>query len=209
MKQILKIIKNDNPVFVLMLGLCSSLAVTTKVESAVLMGFSVFIVLLFSEIVSSLIKNLVPDNVKIPVYIVIIGTFVTILELLLKEFVNPLYNALSIYLPLIVVNCIVLGRVLSVSTKSSVKESIKDSIGISLGYTLALFLISIFREVLGSNTITLIDSLSEITNFKLIINVFPENSLIPMSFMTSPAGAFIVLGILMALFNIGGKNESN
>lgn len=209
MKQILKIIKNDNPVFVLMLGLCSSLAVTTKVESAVLMGFSVFIVLLFSEIVSSLIKNLVPDNVKIPVYIVIIGTFVTILELLLKEFVNPLYNALSIYLPLIVVNCIVLGRVLLVSTKSSVKESIKDSIGISLGYTLALFLISIFREVLGSNTITLIDSLSEITNFKLIINVFPENSLIPMSFMTSPAGAFIVLGILMALFNIGGKNESN
>lgn len=209
MRQILKIIKNDNPVFVLMLGLCSSLAVTTKVESAVLMGFSVFIVLLFSEIVSSLIKNLVPDNVKIPVYIVIIGTFVTILELLLKEFVNPLYNALSIYLPLIVVNCIVLGRVLSVSTKSSVKESIKDSIGISLGYTLALFLISIFREVLGSNTITLIDSLSEITNFKLIINVFPENSLIPMSFMTSPAGAFIVLGILMALFNIGGKNESN
>lgn len=209
MRQILKIIKNDNPVFVLMLGLCSSLAVTTKVENAVLMGFSVFIVLLFSEIVSSLIKNLVPDNVKIPVYIVIIGTFVTILELLLKEFVNPLYNALSIYLPLIVVNCIVLGRVLSVSTKSGVKESIKDSIGISLGYTLALFLISIFREVLGSNTITLIDSLSEITNFKLIINVFPENSLIPMSFMTSPAGAFIVLGILMALFNIGGKNESN
>ena len=209
MKQILKIIKNDNPVFVLMLGLCSSLAVTTKVENAVLMGLSVFIVLLFSEIVSSLMKNLVPDNVKIPVYIVIIGTFVTILELLLKEFVNPLYNALSIYLPLIVVNCIVLGRVLSVSTKSGVKESIKDSIGISLGYTLALFLIAIFREVLGSNTITLIDSLSEITNFKLIINVFPENSLIPMSFIASPAGAFIVLGILMALFNIGGKNESN
>jgi len=209
MKQILKIIKNDNPVFVLMLGLCSSLAVTTKVENAILMGFSVFIVLLFSEIVSSLIKNLVPDNVKIPVYIVIIGTFVTILELLLKEFINPLYNALSIYLPWIVVNCIVLGRVLSVSTKNNVKESIKDSIGISIGYTLALFLIAIFREVLGSNTITLIDSLSEITNFKLIINVFPENSLIPMSFMASPAGAFIVLGILMALFNIGGKNESN
>ena len=209
MKQILKIIKNDNPVFVLMLGLCSSLAVTTKVENAVLMGLSVFIVLLFSEIVSSLMKKLVPDNVKIPVYIVIIGTFVTILELLLKEFVNPLYNALSIYLPLIVVNCIVLGRVLSVSTNSGVKESIKDSIGISIGYTLALFLIAIFREVLGSNTITLIDSLSGITNFKLIINVFPENSLIPMSFMASPAGAFIVLGILMALFNIGGKNESN
>lgn len=210
MKQILKIIKNENPIFVLMLGLCSSLAVTTKVENAFLMGISVFIVLLFSEIVSCMIKKVVPDNVKIPVYIVIIGTFVTILEIILKEYINPLYNALSIYLPLIVVNCIVLGRVLSVSTKSNIKTSIKDSIGISMGYTLALILISLFREVLGNNTITLIDSLSEITNFKLIINVFPENSLIPMSFMISPAGAFIVLGILMALFNhIGGKNESN
>lgn len=210
MKQILKIIKNENPIFVLMLGLCSSLAVTTKVENAFLMGISVFIVLLFSEIVSCMIKKVVPDNVKIPVYIVIIGTFVTILEILLKEYINPLYNALSIYLPLIVVNCIVLGRVLSVSTKSNIKTSIKDSIGISIGYTLALILIALFREILGNNTITLIDSLSEITNFKLIINVFPENSLIPMSFMISPAGAFIVLGILMALFNhIGGKNESN
>lgn len=210
MKQILKIIKNENPIFVLMLGLCSSLAVTTKLENAFLMGLSVFIVLLFSEIVSSIMKKIVPDNVKIPVYIVIIGTFVTILEVILKEYINPLYNALSIYLPLIVVNCIVLGRVLSVSTKSNVKTSIKDSIGISIGYTLALILIALFREILGSNTITLIDSLSEITNFKLIINVFPKNNLIPMSFMTSPAGAFIVLGILMALFNyIGGKNESN
>ena len=210
MKQILKIIKNENPIFVLMLGLCSSLAVTTKVENAFLMGISVFIVLLFSEIVSCMIKKVVPDNVKIPVYIVIIGTFVTILEIILKEYINPLYNALSIYLPLIVVNCIVLGRVLSVSTKSNIKTSIKDSIGISMGYMLALILIALFREILGNNTITLIDSLSEITNFKLIINVFPENSLIPMSFMISPAGAFIILGILMALFNhIGGKNESN
>ena len=209
MKQILKIIKNENPIFVLMLGLCSTLAVTTKVENAYLMGLSVFIVLLFSEIIVSIIKKFVPDNVKIPVYIVIIGTFVTILEIVLKEYINPLYNALSIYLPLIVVNCIVLGRVLSVSSKSSVKTSIKDSIGISIGYTLALILIALVREVLGSNTITLIDSLSEITNFKLIINVLPKNDLIPMSFMTSPAGAFIVLGILMALFNKGGKHESN
>lgn len=210
MKQILKIVKNENPIFVLMLGLCSSLAVTTKVENAFLMGISVFIVLLFSEIVSCMMKRIVPDNIKIPVYIVIIGTFVTILEILLKEYINPLYNALSIYLPLIVVNCIVLGRVLSVSTKSNIKTSIKDSIGISMGYTFALILISLFREILGNNTITLIDSLSEITNFKLIINVFPENSLIPMSFMISPTGAFIVLGILMALFNyIGGKNESD
>ncbi len=210
MRQILKIIKNDNPIFVLMLGLCSSLAVTTKVENAYLMGLSVFIVLLFSEIVSSLIKKIVPENVKIPVYIVIIGTFVTILEMVLKEYINPLYNALSIYLPLIVVNCIVLGRVLSVSSKSNVRTSIKDSIGISIGYTLALILISLFREVLGSNSITLIDSLSEITNFKLIFTVFPKNNLIPMNILASPAGAFIILGLLMALFKyVGGKHESN
>ena len=210
MRQILKIIKNDNPIFVLMLGLCSSLAVTTKVENAYLMGLSVFIVLLFSEIVSSLMKKIVPENVKIPVYIVIIGTFVTILEMVLKEYINPLYNALSIYLPLIVVNCIVLGRVLSVSSKSNVRTSIKDSIGISIGYTLALILISLFREVLGSNSITLIDSLSEITNFKLIFTVFPKNNLIPMNILASPAGAFIILGLLMALFKyVGGKHESN
>lgn len=210
MRQILKIIKSDNPIFVLMLGLCSSLAVTTKVENAYLMGLSVFIVLLFSEIVSSLIKKIVPENVKIPVYIVIIGTFVTILEMVLKEYINPLYNALSIYLPLIVVNCIVLGRVLSVSSKSNVRTSIKDSIGISIGYTLALILISLFREVLGSNSITLIDSLSEITNFKLIFTVFPKNNLIPMNILASPAGAFIILGLLMALFKyVGGKHESN
>jgi len=194
-----------------MLGLCSSLAVTTKVENAYLMGLSVFIVLLFSEIVVSLIKKLVPDNIKIPVYIVIIGTFVTLLEMVLKEYINPLYQSLSIYLPLIVVNCIVLGRVLSVSSKSNLKTSIKDAIGISLGYMLALILIALLREVLGNNTITLVDSLSNITNFKVIINVFPKNNIIPMSFMTSPSGAFIILGLLMALFNkIGGeKNESN
>ena len=210
MKQILKIMKNDNPIFVLMLGLCSSLAVTTKVENAILMGLSVLVILLFSEIVASIIKKLVPDNVKIPVYIVIIGTFVTILEIVLKEYIHPLYEALSIYLPLIVVNCIVLGRVLSVSTRNNVRTSIKDAFGIGFGYALSLLVISLFREVLGNNTITLIDSLSKFTNFKLIIHVFPNNNLIPMSFLISPAGAFIILGILMALFKkVGSKNESN
>ncbi len=210
MKQILKIVKSDNPIFVLMLGLCSSLAVTTKVENAFLMGLCVIIVLLFSEIIASIIKKLVPDNVKIPVYIVIIGTFVTILEIILDKYIHSLYEALSIYLPLIVVNCIVLGRVLSVASKSNLKTSIKDSLGIGLGYTISLLAISLVREIIGSNSITLIDSLSEITGFKLVVNVFPKNNLIPMSFVSSPAGAFIILGILMALFKkVGTKNESN
>lgn len=210
MKQILKIMKNDNPIFVLMLGLCSSLAVTNKFENAYLMGISVLIILLFSEIVASIIQKLVPDNVKIPVYIVIIGTFVTILEIILDKYIHPLYEALSIYLPLIVVNCIVLGRVLSVASKSNLRTSIKDALGVGLGYMVSLLCIALFREILGSNSITIIDSLSELTNFKLIINIFPKNNLIPMSFMTSPAGAFIILGILMALFKkVGNKDESH
>ena len=203
----MKLLKGNNPIFVLMLGLCSSLAITTKVENAYLMGLSVFIVLFFSELISSIIKKYVNENVKIPVYIVVIATFVTILEIVLHKYVLPLYNALSIYLPLIVVNCIVLGRVLSVASKKDIKTSIKDSISVSLGYTFALILIALFREVLGNNTITLIDSISEITNFKLIINVFPNNMLLPMPFLLTPGGAFIVLGILMAF--LGGKNESN
>lgn len=210
MKQILKIMKNDNPIFVLMLGLCSSLAVTTKVEDAILMGICVITVLLFSEIVASIIKKLIPDNVKIPVYIVIIGTFVTILEIVLDKYIHPLYEALGIYLPLIVVNCIVLGRVLSVASKSSLKTSIKDSLGIGFGYTVSLLVIALVREVIGSNSITIIDSLSEIMGFKLVLNIFPKNNLIPMSFISSPAGAFIILGILMALFKkVGKKDESN
>lgn len=212
MKQILNGIRNENPIFVLMLGLCSSLAITTKVENAYLMGLCVAVVLLFSNIVISLIRKIVPENVKIPVYIMIIGTFVTILELLLKTYVTPLYDVLGIYLPLIVVNCIVLGRALSVASKSSVKSSVLDAIGISIGYTLALILISLFREVLGTNTITLMDSISTLTGYKAVYTVFPVNDLIPMSFMVSPAGAFLVLGILIAIFNKlkGGNNhESN
>lgn len=211
MKQLFKIIKNENPIFVLMLGLCSSLAITTKVENAYLMGICIFIVLILSEIITSLIRKIVPDNVKIPVYIVIIGTIVTILEITLKNYIPELHEILGIYLPLIVVNCIILGRVLSVSSKSSVKKSIIDSIGIGIGYTFALVIIAFVREVLGSNTITLMDSISSVTGYRAIYQVFPDNNLIPMSFMTSPAGAFIVLGVLIALYNkIGGrKNESN
>ena len=203
----------ENPIFVLMLGLCSSLAVTTKVESAYLMGICVFIVLLFSNIIISLIKNLIPDNVRIPVYILIIGTFVTILEILLEKYIPALYEVLGIYLPLIVVNCIVLGRALSVASKQNVKNSVLDAIGISIGYTFALTLIALVRELFGSNQITLIDSISSLTGSKVIINVLPNNNIFPISFLTSPAGAFFVLGLLMTIFNYlknrGKNNESN
>lgn len=210
MKTIINGIKNENPVFVLFLGLCPSLAVTTKIENAYMMGLCVLIILLFSNLIISLIKRIVPESVKIPVYILIIGTFVTIIEIILQKYVPALYKALGIYLPLIVVNCIVLGRALSVASKESVGKSLLDALGIGLGYTLSLILIASVREILGSSTITLMDSLSAVTGYKAIYKL-PTTNLLPISFLTTPAGAFFTLGILAGIINYirGRKNESN
>lgn len=210
MKTIINGITKENPVFVLLLGLCPTLAVTTKIENAYMMGFCVLVVLLFSNLIVSIIKKLVPDSVKIPVYILIIGTFVTIVELLLQKFIPGLYQALGIYLPLIVVNCIVLGRALSVASKESVGKSLLDAIGIGLGYALALLVIAIFREILGSNTITLIDSLSTVTGHKVVFNL-PTSNVFPIQFLVSPAGAFFALGLIIGIINYvrRGKHESN
>jgi electron transport complex protein RnfE len=155
---------------------------------------------------------LVPKNVEIPVYILIISTFVTILELLLKTYINPLYQVLGIYLPLIVVNCIVLGRALSVGTKSNIRTSFKDALGIGLGYTLVLMIISLFREIVGNNTLTIMNNISGLTGYKLIYKIYTPNNLFPISILTKPAGAFLTLAFLIALFNYikGGRdNESN
>ena len=210
MKTIINGIKYENPVFVLFLGLCPALAVTTKIENAYMMGFCVLMILLFSNFIVSLIKKIVPDSVKIPVYILIIGTFVTIVELLLQKYVPSLYKALGIYLPLIVVNCIVLGRALAIASKESVGKSLLDAIGIGIGYTVALILIASFREILGSSTITLMDGLSSLTGYRAVYEL-PTSNLFPMTFLTTPAGAFFTLGILAGIINYirGGKDESN
>ena len=189
----------ENPVLILLLGLCSALAVTTTLESAYIMGFCVLVVLIASEFLISIIKNIVPDNVKIPVYILIIGTFVTIVEILLSKFVPKVYEVLNIYLPLIIVNCIVLGRCLNIASKQSVGHSLLDAIGMGLGYTLALSIIAFIRELLGSGTITLIDNLSTLTKSKFIIEVF-DKSYLP-NFLVSPSGAFLVVGFLLAFIN--------
>lgn len=207
-----KKIFNENPIFVLILGLCSALAVTTTFEKAYMMGLSVLFVLLFSNIVISLLKKLVPDSVRIPVYIVIIGTFVTILSLLLNKYVPKLYDALGVYLSLITVNCIVLGRGLMVASKSSVIDSIKDAIGIGLGYTFAIMLIALIRELVGTNTITLMNEISSLTGYKSVLtNVLPESVIFPISIFAKPAGAFLTIGLLMGIFNYirGKKNVSN
>ncbi|MBE6138207.1 MAG: RnfABCDGE type electron transport complex subunit E [Firmicutes bacterium] len=210
MKTILNGIIKENPVFVLLLGLCPALAVTTTIENAFMMGFCVLVVLFFSNLIVSIIKKLVPENVKIPVYILIIGTFVTIVELLLKKFIPGLYNSLSIYLPLIVVNCIVLGRALSVASKERVSRSLLDAIGVGLGYTLSLIVIASFREILGGGTITLIDGLSSLTGFKLILTL-PISNLFPFSVLLTPAGAFLTLGLILGVINYvrRDKHESN
>lgn len=198
MKTFINGLFKENATFGLLLGLCSALALTNKVESAYMMGFCVLIVLLFSNFTISLIRKLIPDNVRIPVYILIIGTFVTIIEILLKNYIPNLYQVMGIYLPLIVVNCIVLGRAIAVASKKGVKHSVLDALGIGLGYTISMILIATIREVLGNNTFTLIDSLSSLTGFKLIFtNVYPNFSLLPLSILKEPAGAFITLGLLM------------
>ena len=199
METIINGIFKENPVLILLLGLCSALAVTTTLESAYIMGFCVLVVLIASEFLVSMIKKIVPDNVKIPTYILIIGTFVTIVEILLSKFVPKVYEVLNIYLPLIIVNCIVLGRCLNIASKKSVGYSLLDAIGMGLGYTLALSMIAFIRELFGSGTITLIDNLSTLTKSKFIIEVF-DKSYLP-NFLVSTSGAFLVVGFLLAFIS--------
>lgn len=212
MKKIFNVIINENPLFVLLLGLCPALAVTTNFENSYIMGLCFLFVLVSSNLIISLFRKLIPENVKIPVHILIIGTFVTIIEILLNKYLPDVSNKIGVYLSLIVVNCIVLGRSLSVASKNKVLYTLKNSFGVGIGYTLSLMLIGAIREILGSNTITLMSSLSSITGYRAIYKVYPDFSLLPNPIFTSSAGAFLVLGFLIALFNCfkkGDKNESN
>ena len=205
----MKKIMNENPIFVLLLGLCSALAVTTKVENAILMGCCFIIVMFLSSTIISIFKRWIPNNVQIPVYILIIATIVTILEILLSHFAPAIDKVLGIYLPLIVVNCIVLGKCMSVASKSSVIDSMKDALLTGFGYLFALLMIALIRETLGSGTITLMDASSVITHKKLIIVLYKNLNLLPLSILVEPSGAFLVIAFLIALFQKKGeKHES-
>ena len=185
----LSIIKNgivkENPTFVLMLGMCPTLATTTSALNGLEMGLATLFVLVLSNIVISLVAPAVPDKVRIPVYIVIIATFVTVLQLLMQAFVPTVYDTLGLFIPLIVVNCIVLGRAEAFANKNSVGASALDGIGIGLGFTLSLTVIGIVREILGSGSVF---------GWKFI----PGDGIL--AFVMAP-GAFIALGYLMVLFN--------
>ncbi|MBR5042551.1 MAG: electron transport complex subunit E [Bacteroidales bacterium] len=175
----------ENPTFVLVLGMCPTLATTTSAMNGLEMGLATMFVLILSNIVISLISPVVPDKVHIPVYIVVIATFVTVLQLLMQAFVPQVYETLGLFIPLIVVNCIVLGRAEAFASKNSVGDSALDGIGIGIGFTLSLTVIGIVREILGSGAIF---------GWKFITG---DGIL---AFVMAP-GAFIVLGYLMVLFN--------
>ena len=205
----LKGIIKENPIFVLLLGMCPTLAVTTTFENALVMGLSVTFVLFFTNIIVSLIKKIIPDNVRIPVYVLIISTFVTIVELLLKAYTPDIYNTLGIYIPLIVVNCIILGRALGFASKEPVIKSMLDGIGFGLGFLLALITLATFREVLGANTITIMDNLSTLTGYKMVYQILPNTNFLPISIFSKPAGAFISLGLLIGIFNVIKEGRSD
>lgn len=190
----LKGIIKENPVLVLVLGTCPTLAVTTNVMSALGMGAAATIVLLCSNVVISALRNIIPDKVRIPCYIVLIAGFVTMVQMLVKAFTPALDEALGIYLPLIVVNCVILGRAEMFANKNKVIDSAIDAVGMGAGFTLALLLMATIREVLGNGTW-----------LGISIPILEENNI---SIMTMAPGGFLVFGILIAIVNkiSGGKN---
>ncbi len=178
------LIKN-NPTFVLLLGMCPTLATTTSAINGLMMGLATMFVLILSNAVISLVAPVVPDKVRIPVYIVVIATFVTVLQLLMQAFLPAVYETLGIFIPLIVVNCIVLGRAEAFANKNNVLDSLLDGVGVGIGFTLSLTVIGIVREFLG--------------NFSIFgLQILERDGML--AFVMAP-GAFIVLGYLLVLFN--------
>lgn len=184
----------ENPVFRLLLGMCPVLGVTAFLINGLGMGLAATAVLIASNVVISALKNYIPQQVRIPCFIVVIATFVTIIEMVLKAYQPVLYEALGVFVPLIVVNCIILGRAEAFAGKKPVLRSLFDGIGIGIGFTLALGILSLVREVLGQGTILGPDPSTAIQLFGAGFE--------PMGLFAQPAGAFIALGLLLALTNV-------
>ncbi|HSH34638.1 electron transport complex subunit E [Schnuerera sp.] len=177
----------ENPIFVQLIGMCSVLAVTTSAINGLGMGLAATVVLVGSNVVISLLRKVIPDKIRIPAFIVVIATFVTIVEMFMKAYTQDLYNALGIFIPLIVVNCMILARAEAFASKNNVLTSAVDGLGMGIGYTVALLVLSILRELLGAGTI-------------FDIQLFGP-SFEPALIFIMPPGAFILLGILIAIFN--------
>lgn len=181
------------PPFRLVLGLCPILAVTTLAENGIGMGFATTFVLVFSNIIIASLKNFIPKKVRIASYIVIIATFVVIVELVMKAYFFAISQKLGIFIPLIVVNCIILGRAEAFASKNNIIRSAADGLGIGLGFTMSLFLISSIREILGNGTIFGVGIMWE--------------SFEPFGFMVQAPGAFVCLGMILALINLVPKKQ--
>lgn len=187
----IKVFKNgllvENPIFVQLLGMCSALAITTSAFNGIGMGVAVTVVLIGSNVVISLLRKIIPDEVRIPAFIIVIATFVTIIDLFMHAYTFALYKALGVFIPLIVVNCIILGRAESFASKNGIVDSMLDGLGMGIGYTFAITLLSAIREFLGNGTIF---------GFQIMGESFE-----PMMIMVQPPGAFIALGLLIGLVN--------
>ena len=186
MQIVLSGILKNNPTFVLVLGMCPTLGTTTSAINGMGMGVATMAVLIMSNLVISLIKNFIPDKVRIPAFIVVIASFVTIIQMLMQAYVPSLYASLGVFIPLIVVNCVILGRAEAFASKNGALNSILDGVGIGVGFTLSLTIIGAVRELLGSGAI--------------FGYSFGITDYMPLVFVLAP-GAFLVLGYLMAVFN--------
>ena len=186
LKTLVNGIIKENPVFVLLLGMCPALGTTSSGINGLGMGLATTFVLLSANVVVSLLKNLIPDKVRIPAFIVVIATFVTLVEMIMQAYVPALYESLGLFIPLIVVNCIVLGRAEAFAAKNTVFKSVFDGLGMGLGFTMALTLLGSIRELLGTGKV-------------FSLNIFPENYGM-LLFVLAP-GAFIALAYLIAVFN--------
>lgn len=177
----------ENPTLRLLLGMCPTLAVSTAASNGMGMGLATTMVLVFSNIVISSLRKIIPEKVRIPAFVVVIATFVTIVDLLMKAFLPALSASLGIYIPLIVVNCLIFARAEAFAFKNSIVPSMVDGIGMGLGFTISLTLLSSMREIVGSGTL-------------FGAQIMPEGYL-PMTFVVRPSGGFIMLGILLLLVN--------
>ncbi|HCM27669.1 MAG: electron transport complex subunit RsxE [Treponema sp. GWB1_62_6] len=178
-------IVKENPLLMLMIGLCSALAVTTSTANGIGMGIALTFVLLMSEVVISLFRKLIPDSIRMPIFIIVIAAFTTIIDYLLKAYFPDLSKSMGVFIPLIVVNCIIMGRVEAFASKKPLIDVIFDSIGMGIGYTWVLVGIAVLREILGSGAV-------------LGLRVFPE-SFQPILFFTLPPGGFLVFALFISL----------
>ena len=194
-KDLTKGIYRENPVFRLVLGMCPFLAVTTSVENALGMGAAATFVLICSNFLVSLFRNIIPSKVRIPCYIVIIATFVTLVDMVMNAYLPDLHRSLGIFIPLIVVNCIILGRAEGFANRNPVLNSVADAVGMGIGFTLAMVVLASFRELLGNGTLLNINVLgSAYQNQPLLIAILAP-------------GAFILLSFILGFFNILEKRK--